>query len=57
VIVRDLSGIYSRELYWKDIVFFGFVTGRRSERSTGVCPRTDDLLLQYDLYLLLCVQC
>jgi len=45
MIVRTLSGVYSREPYWKDIVFFGFVIARRSERSPGVYARTDDLLL------------
>jgi len=44
VIVRTLSGMYSREPYWKDIVFFGFVIARRSERTPAVCTRTDDLL-------------
>jgi len=37
VIVRVLSGIYSREPYWKDIVFFVFVIARRSESTLSVC--------------------
>ena len=44
VIERALSGMYCRELYWKDIVLFGFVIARRSEGTPGVCARTDNLL-------------
>ena len=37
VIVRALSGIYSREPYRKVIVFFVFVIARRSKKTPGVC--------------------
>jgi len=57
VIVRPLSGVYSREPYWKDIVSFEFVIARRGERSPCVCATTDDLLLLRAYSLLYYADC
>ena len=46
VIVHALSGMYFRETYWRDIVFFGSVI---IKINTGWCNRVNDSTYHVDV--------